>query len=98
MSGADRLTVRGVPPSLPAGKAAEFLRDALADRTGGLTELWTMLSCKSAIKAGQPLAQDEALSLLEVWLETPERDFCPHGRPVAVAFGAGDLERLFKRR
>lgn len=98
MSGADRLFVRGVPPSLPAGKAAEFLRDALADRTGGLAELWTMLSCKSAIKAGQPLAQDEALSLLEVWLATPERDFCPHGRPVAVAFGAGDLERLFKRK
>ena len=98
MSGAERLLVRGVPPSLPAGKAAEFLRDALADRTGGLAELWTMLSCKSAIKAGQPLAQDEALSLLEVWLATPDRDFCPHGRPVAVAFGAADLERLFKRR
>jgi DNA mismatch repair protein MutL len=98
MSGADRLSVRGVPPSLPAGKAAEFLRDALADRSGGLTELWTLLSCKSAIKAGQPLAQDEALSLLEVWLATPERDFCPHGRPVAVAFGAVDLERLFKRK
>lgn len=98
MSGADKLLVRGVPPSLPAGKAAEFLRDALADRTGGLAELWTMLSCKSAIKAGQPLAQDEAMSLLETWLDTPERDFCPHGRPVAVAFGAGDLERLFKRK
>lgn len=98
MSGADRLSVRGVPPSLPAGKAAEFLRDALADRTGGLQELWTLLSCKSAIKAGQPLAQDEALALLELWLAAPERDHCPHGRPVAVAFGAGDLERLFKRK
>ncbi len=98
LSGTDRLLVRGVPPSLPAGKAAEFLRAALADRTGGLAGLWTLLSCKSAIKAGQPLAPDEALSLLEVWLATPERDFCPHGRPVAVAFGAGDLERLFKRK
>ena len=98
LSGTDRLLVRGVPPSLPAGKAAEFLRAALADRTGGLAGLWTLLSCKAAIKAGQPLAQDEALSLLEVWLDTPERDFCPHGRPVAVAFGAADLERLFKRK
>ncbi|MBA4357494.1 MAG: DNA mismatch repair protein MutL, partial [Desulfovibrio sp.] len=98
MSGAERLLVRGVPPSLPAGKAAEFLRDALADRTGGLTELWTLLSCKAAIKAGQPLARDEALALLEVWLAAPDRDHCPHGRPVAVAFGAGDLERLFKRK
>ncbi|MBA4356251.1 MAG: DNA mismatch repair endonuclease MutL [Humidesulfovibrio sp.] len=98
MSGAERLLVRGVPPSLPAGKAAEFLREVLADRTGGLTELWTLLSCKAAIKAGQALARDEALALLELWLAAPERDHCPHGRPVAVAFGAGDLERLFKRK
>ena len=98
MSGAERLSVRGVPPSLPAGKAAEFLRAALADRSGGLAELWTLLSCKAAIKAGQPLAQDEALALLELWLAAPDRDYCPHGRPVAVAFGAGDLERLFKRK
>ncbi|MBU1228711.1 MAG: DNA mismatch repair endonuclease MutL [Proteobacteria bacterium] len=98
MSGAERLSVRGVPPSLPAGKASEFLRAVLTERTGGLTELWTLLSCKSAIKAGQPLARDEALALLEVWLATPDRDHCPHGRPVAVAFGAGDLERLFKRK
>jgi len=98
MSGADRLIVRGVPPSLPAGKAAEFLREILADRSAGLTELWTLLSCKAAIKAGQPLARDEALALLELWLDAPERDFCPHGRPVAVSFGAGELERLFKRK
>ncbi len=98
MSGADRLIVRGVPPSLPAGKAAEFLREILADRSVGLTGLWTLLSCKAAIKAGQPLARDEALALLELWLDAPERDFCPHGRPVAVSFGAGELERLFKRK
>jgi len=98
LSGPDRLAVRGVPPSLPAGKAAEFLREILADRSGGLAELWTLLSCKAAIKAGQPLARDEALSLLEVWLAAPDRDHCPHGRPVAVVFTAGDLERLFKRK
>ncbi len=92
-----RLLVRGVPPTLPAGKAAELLREVLADRSAGLEALWTMLSCKSAIKAGTELAPDEALALLEAWLATPGREHCPHGRPVAVSWGAADLERFFKR-
>jgi len=90
--------VRGVPPSLAAGKAAEFLREVLAEKIDGLEGLWAMLSCKAAVKAGQELAQSEALALLEAWLAAPEREHCPHGRPVAVSFAATDLERLFKRR
>lgn len=95
---ADTLFVRGVPPSLPAGKAVQYLREILGEQADGLTTLWALLSCKSAIKAGQALAVDEALALLEAWLAAPEREHCPHGRPVVVSFGEGDLERLFKRR
>jgi len=95
---ADTLLVQGVPPSLPAGKAVQYLREILDEQSDGLTSLWTLLSCKSAIKAGQALAVDEALALLEAWLAAPERENCPHGRPVVVFFGEGDLERLFKRR
>lgn len=98
MQEADTLFVRGVPPSLPAGKAVQYLREILDEQADGLTSLWTLLSCKSAIKAGQALAVDEALALLEAWLAAPEREHCPHGRPVVVSFGEGDLERLFKRR
>lgn len=94
----DRLLVSGVPPSLAAGKAVQYLREILAEQSDGLTSLWTLLSCKSAIKAGQSLAVDEALALLEAWLSAPERENCPHGRPVVVSFGEGELERLFKRK
>jgi len=93
-----QLLVRGVPPSLPAGKAVQYLREILDEQSDGLTSLWTLLSCKSAIKAGQALARDEALALLEAWLAAPERENCPHGRPVVVSFGEADLERLFKRK
>jgi DNA mismatch repair protein MutL len=41
---------------------------------------------------------DEALALLDVWLRTPERDYCPHGRPVAVSWNPQELEKLFKRK
>ncbi len=96
--GPDKVLVRGIPPTLDAGKARECLADALASKARTLDDLWTMMSCKTAIKAGQPLAVDEALSLLEVWLRTPERDYCPHGRPVVVAWNPQDLEKLFKRK
>lgn len=96
--GGGRLFVRGVPPSLPTGRATEFLREMLSDRSAGLETLWILLSCKSAIKAGTELARDEALALLEAWLATADRDHCPHGRPIAVSWGAQDLERIFKRK
>lgn len=92
------LLVRGVPPTLDAGTARKYLGDVLAEKARTLDDLWTMMACKTAIKAGQPLATDEALALLETWLQTPERDYCPHGRPIVVRYNPGDLEKLFKRK
>lgn len=94
----DTLLVRGVPPTLDTGRAREYLTDALASRARTIDDLWTMMACKTAIKAGQPLATDEALALLDVWLRTPERDYCPHGRPIVVSWSPGELEKLFKRK
>lgn len=97
MEGRERVLLKGVPPTLEAGEAKEYLSDALVSKAKGLEELWTMLCCKSAIKAGQPLAHDEVMALLEAWLATPDREFCPHGRPVTIRWGAPELEKLFKR-
>jgi DNA mismatch repair protein MutL len=60
--------------------------------------MWALMACKSAIKAGQTLARDEALSLIEAWRASPDKDYCPHGRPVAVSWTMGELEKLFKRK
>ncbi|WP_272699211.1 DNA mismatch repair endonuclease MutL [Desulfovibrio sp. Fe33] len=98
MDGPAKALVRGIPPTLETGEAREYLRDALAEKARGLDDLWTMMACKTAIKANQPLAVDEALALLETWLETPEREFCPHGRPVVLRWTPSDLEKLFKRK
>lgn len=98
MDGPDKVLVRGVPPTLDTGKAREYLVDALAEKAKTIDDLWTMMACKTAIKANQPLAVDEALALLDVWLQTPERDYCPHGRPVVVKWNPLDLEKLFKRK
>ena len=98
MDGPAKVLVRGIPPTLDTGKAREYLTDALAEKARGLDDLWTMMACKTAIKANQPLAVDEALALLETWLVTPERDYCPHGRPIVVRWSPFELEKLFKRK
>jgi DNA mismatch repair protein MutL len=93
-------TVRlaGVPPRLKPGEARELLGDMLSGRCDGAEDIWAMYSCKSAIKAGQQLTDDEAMALLRDWLATPDRDYCPHGRPALVRMTSPDLERLFKRK
>jgi DNA mismatch repair protein MutL len=93
-----RLLVRGAPPTLTPGKAKEYLSGALSGQAKTLDDLWIMLSCKAAIKAGTVLARDEALSLIAAWERTADKEFCPHGRPAAVTLGLRELEKLFKRR
>lgn len=92
------LRLTGLPPQLGRSEAAEFIREALAGKKGGFDSLWHMMACRTAIKAGQELTPDEAAGLLRQWVETPDGGYCPHGRPVAVTLGVGELEKLFKRR
>jgi len=94
----DRLSLTATPANLEPGPALELLRDALSGASGGPEDLWALLSCKAAIKAGTTLARDEALALLEAWLAAEDREYCPHGRPIRVSFTPADLEKLFKRR
>lgn len=94
----DRLALTATPGSLAPGQAVEFVRDALAGKAGSMEDLWSLLACKAAVKAGAALARDEALALLDAWLGAEDRDYCPHGRPVLVRFAPADLEKLFKRR
>ncbi len=98
MDGQAKVLVRGIPPTLDTAKAKSYLTDALAEKAKTLDDLWTMMACKTAIKAGQALATDEALSLLDTWLQTPEKEYCPHGRPIVVKWNPLDLEKLFKRK
>lgn len=92
------LAVHAIPALLSASRAKEYLRAAVSGQAKNVRDLWALMSCKAAIKAGQVLARDEALSLLETWRTTPDKDYCPHGRPVQVSWSVNDLEKLFKRK
>ncbi|MFW6243689.1 MAG: DNA mismatch repair endonuclease MutL [Desulfovibrionales bacterium] len=92
------MVVRTIPSILSSGQARAFLQEALSGQAEDLDDLWTMMACRTAIKAGDRLSTDEAVALLEAWQSTRDSHHCPHGRPVAVRFSPPDLERLFKRR
>ena len=92
------LRVTGLPPGLGRSDAVTFIRDALGGKKDGFDSLWHMMACRTAVKAGDELTPDEAEELLRQWAATPDGGYCPHGRPVSITLGPGDLEKLFKRK
>lgn len=92
------LRIDMICPLLTRQEAREFIFDILDGRKDGMESIWASMACHAAIKAGQKLSPDEALELLREWRQTPDADFCPHGRPCILRWDAPALERLFKRR
>ena len=62
-----------------------------------LDDLLHMISCKAAIKAGDPLAPEEIQALLEQRDAAKESHHCPHGRPTTLVFTKEELDRQFLR-
>jgi DNA mismatch repair protein MutL len=62
-----------------------------------LHEVLDMAACKAAIKAGQPLTDDEMTQLLKDKEIVQRTSRCPHGRPTTLTFSLKELEKQFKR-
>jgi DNA mismatch repair protein MutL len=54
-------------------------------------------SCKSAIKAGDPLTEPEMRSLIDQLFATKIPYVCPHGRPIVLRISLEELDRRFGR-
>jgi len=90
-----------------AGKtaAADLLRGVI-DRIAAMPspapsllvdEVLHGLACKAAIKAGDPLSQEEVDSLVRDRLVVTEAHHCPHGRPTSLTLSRQELDRQFRR-
>ncbi len=98
------IVVRAVPAALPARGIDRALVETLEtlDAEGAGPDwrerLAVLLSCKTAIKAGQHLESEEMRSLLAQLDEANLCATCSHGRPTAILLSHAQLEREFGRR
>jgi DNA mismatch repair protein MutL len=60
-------------------------------------EVLDMASCKAAVKAGDPLSDEEMKQLLKDKDIGQQTSRCPHGRPTTISFTLKELEKQFKR-
>lgn len=102
--GDDEVVVRAVPSALSARSIDRVLQETHetleAEGAGPdwRERLATLLSCKTAIKAGQRLETAEMQSLLDQLDEATLCATCSHGRPTAILLSHSQLEREFSRR
>lgn len=98
--------VRGVPAVLADSDPAALLRDVLNELLEGaeaesveraLDRAVATLACHSSVRAGQWLGEAEVAALLEAMDHVELSGHCPHGRPVVVRIGEGEIRRRFHR-
>ncbi len=63
----------------------------------GLDRRLFTMACHAAIKAGDPLGQEDVASLIRQGEALEHDATCPHGRPTRVVITGETFERLFKR-
>ena len=104
--GPDSVAVQSFPSFLEKLDPGEFVRELLErgeqellDLHGEelLHEILDMMSCKAAVKAGDPLSPAEIEALLARRELIERSSNCPHGRPTTLRLSLRDLDKQFKR-
>jgi DNA mismatch repair protein MutL len=104
--GPDSVAVQSFPSFLEKLDPGEFVTDILErgeqellDLHGEelLHEILDMMSCKAAVKAGDPLTPAEIEALLARRELVERSSNCPHGRPTTLRLSLKDLDKQFKR-
>jgi len=101
--GKNTVVVDGVPTDVVWGREREIIRDILDSYGEGRSgadfqeQLAAAYACKAAIKAGDPLALEEMVSLVDRLFATENPYYCPHGRPIVVHLSLQELDKRFER-
>ncbi len=100
------ILVNRYPAALRRHSPAELLRrvvdhlnqsDKPPTREQLQNDLLALMACHAAIKAGDPLSQDEMKRLLQYRQLVHDTHHCPHGRPTSLFFSKQELDRQFRR-
>jgi len=91
------LIVRGIPAGVRNWEEGKLLQQILGDEGTDLDSFLKSYACRSAVKAGTELTNEEMESLTDQLFATEFPFTCPHGRPTMLRLGVADLERRFRR-
>lgn len=103
MLGDREIALRAVPMG-SADKAPVVFAEILSDLKREIpakTDIWYHLiqttACKAAIKAGDVITEEQALSLIDKMTGLEDPYHCAHGRPTFFSVSRTDFEKNFKR-
>ncbi len=103
--GKNTVVVEGVPADVRQGLEEKIMEDVLTlykeyrreSPTNVRDNLAKSFSCRSAVKAGDPLTEPEMRALLTDLFATQVPYVCPHGRPVVLRISIEEMDRRFGR-
>ena len=101
--GGNSVAIRSLPPLLQGiapGRMLVDMLDELRGESDAVTQqesVRRLVACKGAVKAGQPLTQEQIAALLKRRDELDIAPTCPHGRPTTYHLSDHDIARKFMR-
>ncbi len=88
-------------PSITSIEAAETaLNDILNsnDIFVPIEEMFSRISCRQSVMAGDKLNYEKAKSILEMWIKTENPNLCPHGRPIYYKISLDEVKKAVGRK
>ena len=103
--GKNTVIIEGVPVDVKVGGEEKILVEVLSlykeyrreAPTNVRDNLAKSYSCRSAIKAGDPLTEPEMRQLVIALFGTAMPYVCPHGRPIVLRISIDEMDRRFGR-
>ncbi|HEY6417369.1 MAG TPA: DNA mismatch repair endonuclease MutL [Candidatus Binataceae bacterium] len=104
--GATTILLKGAPAVFGPQGGAKLLADMLESMgesgfgmrgEDAFEDLLKQLACHGSVRVGRVLEPGEIHALLADLDRTEFKTNCPHGRPVHIQFGRGQIERMFRR-
>jgi len=104
-SSKNKITIEGVPDDIKPGSEEKVLLDLIDEyvinerekRLETKDNIAKSYSCKTAIKAGDKLSENEMRLLIDQLFATSMPYVCPHGRPIVVKISISEFDRRFGR-
>ena len=104
--GKNTVVLYGVPPEVKSGYEKRILQDIIDQFKENSAEepdmdvrenLAKSFACKTAIKAGDKLTEEEMRTLINQLFLTKNPYVCPHGRPIIIRISIEELDKRFGR-